>query len=283
MPAACRAQNCTTNVSAEIQQQMRVGTKEIIFYVGTARFTLVRLPPGEFDLGVPQSEANAGDAERPVRHIRITKPFYLGTTEVSQRQYREVMKGRHIRDELFFSGTPAEPQIQHREVIGEHLTSFQGDDLPVEGLTFVQTRRFCDTLSEKIGVSVSLPTEAQWEYACRAGTKTPYYSGDKIEDLNAIAWFEKNSNDATHPVGLKAPNRWGLYDMLGNVWEPCSDRLSNYDSIADTDPVGEVSPVIGMMRGGCWHDDPEHCRAASRMLAHDSYGGMGLRIAIQLP
>lgn len=128
---------------------------------------------------------------------------------------------------------------------------------------------------------VTLPTEAQREYACRAGTKTRYYSGDKEDDLRKIAWYRENSGDAPHEVGKKEPNAFGLYDMLGNVCEPCVDvLLSRYDAIKDTDPKGHEDGVSGMMRGGCWQYGAKSCRAAARLWSDDRFSGMGIRIAI---
>src|SRR5205823_843073 len=111
---------------------------------------------------------------------------------------------------------------------------------------------FCRELSRLTELPITLPTEAQWEYACRAGTKGPYYSGDTEEALRKVAWYRENSGETSHPVGQKEPNAWGLYDMLGNVWEPCIDDLPNYATIPDTDPIGKITTSHGIMRGGGW-------------------------------
>ncbi len=254
--STCWGKHPETGSAENVRRLIRADAKEMTLEVGGASFVLVRIPAGEFDLGSPRPDVMAQRHEMPAQHIRLTKPFYLGATEVSQLQYREVM--------------------------GEHLNSFRGDELPVEGLRFAEALEFCDTLTRESGIEVTLPTEAQWEYACRAGTTTRYYSGEEVADLAAVSWFKDNSEDTTHKCGLKAPNRWGLHDMLGNVWEPCLDRLPSYDTVAQTDPVGEMRPVTGMMRGGCWSDTAENCRAATRMLAHDLAGGMGVRIVINV-
>ena len=139
---------------------------------------------------------------------------------------------------------------------------------------------FCEHLSKLSGLQVDLPTEAQWEYACRAGTQTRFYSGDDERDLERIAWFRNNANGTTHDVGTKDPNTFRLYDMLGNVWEPCADTLPRYGLISSSDPVGVRSHLSGMMRGGGWAGSAEECRAAARVLSNERFGCMGIRIAI---
>jgi formylglycine-generating enzyme required for sulfatase activity len=156
--------------------------------------------------------------------------------------------------------------------------------LPVEGITYIEALAFCQALSKLASINVVLPTEAQWEYACRAGTQTRYYSGDEEADLDKVAWYMGNSRETTHEVGKKKANAWGLYDMLGNVWEPCLDNLPKYGEIEvdNADPVGRVSKFGGHMRGGGWQYPAEDCRAARRQLTNDRFGGMGVRIAINL-
>jgi formylglycine-generating enzyme required for sulfatase activity len=112
--------------------------------------------------------------------------------------------------------------------------------------------------------TIRLPTEAEWEYACRAGTITAYYSGDRETDLRRVAWYQANSGNSTHPVGQKEPNAWGLYDMHGNVWEWCEDWWGLYSIGVATSPKGAETYPGRAFRGGCWHDDPWFCRAAYR-------------------
>jgi formylglycine-generating enzyme required for sulfatase activity len=131
-------------------------------------------------------------------------------------------------------------------------------------------------------LEVRLPTEAQWEYACRAGTQTRYYSGQTEADLGRVGWYSENSEGRAHPVGQKEPNVWGLYDMHGNVWEYCADFIDDYTTMPLTDPVGRVTPSGGAMRGGGWMHGPEECRSATRMISDDMFGGAGLRIALNV-
>ena len=127
-----------------------------------------------------------------------------------------------------------------------------------------------------------LPTEAEWEYACRAGTTTEYSFGDDVSVLGDFAWFDDNSGSQTHPVGQKRPNGWGLYDMHGNVWEWCSDWHGDYAAGAVRDPAGPASGSIRVLRGGCWYDSAGFCRSAFRIRFYPSYrfSNYGFRLAL---
>jgi formylglycine-generating enzyme required for sulfatase activity len=148
---------------------------------------------------------------------------------------------------------------------------------------------FFGRLQERTGLTLDLPTEAEWEYACRAGTTTALNSGKNITseygncaNMNEVGWYDENSGEATHPVGQKRPNAWGLYDMHGNVWEWCLDWYGGYPSDAVTDPKGAQSGGHRAFRGGHWGDYAQGCRSAVR----DSYGpssghyGIGFRVAL---
>lgn len=133
-------------------------------------------------------------------------------------------------------------QEQYKEVMGVNPSHFQGNPRnPVESVSYDDAVAFCEKLSEMIGKNYRLPTESEWEYACRAGTVTGYYFGDDFNQLGDYAWYYKNSQGTTHPVGLKLPNAWGLHDMIGNVWELCQE---------------------GVIRGGSWGSYPSDCRSA---------------------
>jgi formylglycine-generating enzyme required for sulfatase activity len=134
----------------------------------------------------------------------------------------------------------------------------QGLNCPVENVSWYDALAFCDQLNQRLinqpplGYRFSLPTEAQWEYACRAGTQTLYYSGDTEADLARVAWYASNSDQQTHPVGEKEPNAWGLYDMHGNVYEWCHDSPSDYPDISVVDWVGEGDGLVRVVRSGSW-------------------------------
>lgn len=239
---------------AEIRQAIAAGAKQLEFKIGAVSFELVRIEPGEFDMGSPEHEVGHTATESPLRRIRISKAFYLGRYEITQAQYKTVT--------------------------GANPSRFQGDTLAVDQVAYLQALEFCVRLSQLTGLTVTLPTEAQWEYAARAGTSSRFYSGDTQADLDKIAWYAGNAGGTVHPVGQKQPNAWGLYDMLGNVWELCIDLVPSYESMKPTDPMGEARGDYGAMRGGAWMNPAESCRSASRSMSNDMFGGAGIRIAI---
>jgi len=196
------------------------------------------IPPGEFMMGSPASEEGRGSDETQHR-VKITKPFYLSAHEVTQAQYERVM--------------------------GNNPSSSKGDTKPVEKVSWHDAVAFCGKLSEREGVEYRLPTEAEWEYACRAGTSTAYSFGDDASGLGEYAWYRDNSSGTTHPVGEKLPNAWGLYDMHGNVFEWCQDWYGPYESLqVVSDPAGAVSGNRRVLRGGALGDLPRNVRAAYR-------------------
>ena len=222
------------------------GGATAVLHAGNARFELVRIPPGEFDMGSFDGEAKHTANEAPVRRVRITRAFYLGRCEVTRGQYASVM------------GAGADPA---------------GDPLPMSDVSFAQAQAFVERLSAITQAAVSLPTEAQWEYACRAGAPVG-------TDLQRVAWTRENAGGTAHPVGSLQANAWGLHDMLGNVWEYCTDFIDDYATMDDTDPVGQVTGRDGAMRGGGWMHGAEHCRPAVRLISDDMFGGAGIRIAV---
>jgi len=240
--------------AADIKQAMWEGAKQVEFRVGSVSFQLVRIEPGQFEMGSPPSEEGHKPNEGPVRSIQISKPFYLGRYEITQAQYKAVA--------------------------GVNPSNFQGDSLAVDQISYPDALEFCKKISQSVGMNITLPTEAQWEYACRAGTKTRFYSGNTLTDLEKVAWYAGNSADMIHPVGQKQPNAWGLYDMHGNVWELCLDFLEQYNKIESMDPRGVMNSNRGAMRGGGWMDEPEYCRSACRLVSDVMFGGSGIRIAI---
>ncbi len=204
---------------------------------------LVLIPKGKFTMGAPETETGSPAKERPRREITLTRPYWLGVTEVTQAQYEAVM--------------------------GENPSHTKGPQNPVEWVSWNQAQTFCRRLSAKAGKTVRLPTEAEWEHAARAGTQTPWFWGDTPRDIGFYAWHKGNAGELnlTHPVGKKAPNQWGLYDMIGNVWELCSDGDSGgYDINETVDPAGNPhNPGIKVARGGSMNYDSTICRAAYRL------------------
>ena len=252
--AGCSARKDIRVPISDLRKSLSSNAPEANFQLGATTWRLVRIPPGEFIMGSPPNEPGRADWEVPARRVRITRAFYLGKFEVTQAQYREVMDTNPSQD--------------------------LGDDLPVDDITYADALKFCDRLSGIVGVKVTLPTEAQWEYACRAATTTPYYSGATEKDLGRIAWYAENSRGKPHPGGQKEPNAWGLYDMLGNVSEPCIDYILSFDKLSSNDPEGKRFQTYGALRGGAWMDTAERTRAAYRVRTRDMLAGMGIRIAI---
>ena len=169
--------------------------------------------------------------------------------------------------------------------MGDNPSRFSGcDDCPVEKVSWGEVRGFVGALNDREKVTVyRLPTEAEWEYAARAGTQTAYHFGDAVDQLRQYAWYgDSSGNGQTHPVGRKEPNQFGLYDMHGNVWEWVADWYKgNYPSGAVTDPRGPSFGTRRVNRGGGWHNLARHCRAADR--GHQSSGyradAIGFRLA----
>ncbi|MCX5677392.1 MAG: formylglycine-generating enzyme family protein [Planctomycetota bacterium] len=185
---------------------------------------LVLIPAGKFLMGSPNLEKERMGNEGPQHEVIITKPFYLGVTEVTQAQYEAVM--------------------------GTNPSKFKGPTYPVDSVTWHEAVEFCRKLSEKTGKTFRLPTEAEWEYACRAGSQTRFSFGDSEGVLGDYAWYKSNSGGKTNSVGRKKPNAWGLYDMHGNVWEWCADWSGSYSSKSSTDPKGADSSWARVIRGG---------------------------------
>jgi len=208
------------------------------------------IPAGEFIMGSPSDEADHGFDEGPEHKVRITKPFYMGVTEVTQVQWFSVM------DTKPWAGQ-------------ENIK--QGDDYPAVYVSWDDAVDYCEKLSAKDGKTYRLPTEAEWEYACRGGTSTSYSFGSSLGSLKDYAWFDKNAYDTgekyAHVVGGKKANAFGLYDMHGNVSEWCQDIWAEaYSSRSGTtsDPVSASGSEYRVLRGGSWAYFSRGLRSAVR-------------------
>ena len=222
-----------------------------------------RIEPGEFRMGARSERPS----EEPVHRVRITVPFYLGIFPVTQAQFAIWTES---------AGT-------------EHKNHFAGHaNHPAENLDWDQANTFCEWLNAEHGqqfpgFAARLPTEAQWEYACRAGTETEYYTGDGEAALTRAGWFGEDwDNGSTHPVGGKDPNAWGLHDMHGNVWEWCQDVWDEYAYQRRVDRIGDPIGVmdgsedpVRVVRGGSWGYAARGCRSAVRDWGRPGSRGRG--------
>lgn len=240
-----------------------------------AAFEMVPIRGGTFQMGSPNSEPGRQDDEGPVHEVKVA-PFWMGKYEVTWDEYEVFMfsldvarrkivnKAASELDKLADGVTrPTKPYTDMSFSMGKGRC-------PAICMTQLAAKKYCQWLSAKTGRYYRLPTEAEWEYACRAGTKTAYSFGDDASKLDEYAWHFANSHDAYHPVGQKKPNPWGLYDIHGNVSEWCTDGyLSDFyaksaGKVADN-PMAvptKIEPCV--VRGGSWDDDPPALRSAVR-------------------
>ena len=210
---------------------------------GTA-FTFVEVPAGRFLMGSPSSEAGRAADEGPQREVTISRSFWLGKFEVTQAQWAAVMK--------------ANPAM-FRDFADSALH-------PVDGVSWVDVQAYLERMNALGLGRFRLPTEAEWEYAARAGSETRFPWGDDpaFRELPRHGWFYPRSEGRSHPVGLKDPNPWGLHDMLGGAWEWCADRFGPYAAGPAVDPTGPAEGADRVIRGGSWFNEPEALRSANR-------------------
>lgn len=214
--------------------------------------TFVRIPAGEFWMGTSDEAIEAlikrypddlrewFENQAPRHRVTISQPYYLGIHPVTQAQWEAVMSNNPSR----FEGKP---------------------DHPVEQISWDEVQQFLQRLNDRQDGNIyRLPSEAQWEYACRAGSTGAYCFGDDAGQLGAYAWYDDNSGSMTHPVGQKQPNAWGLYDMHGNVWEWVQDWYGPYTADAVTDPSGPTAGAGRVLRGGGWSVAAQLARSALR-------------------
>lgn len=222
-----------------------LGSASLIWSYGI-NIEMVKIPDGTFQMG-----SNSNDNEKPVHTVTISS-FYMGKYEVTQGQWNAVMGSNP-------SGSP------------------KGDNYPVEKVSWNDCQEFIRRLNKKTGKQYRLPTEAEWEYACRAMT-TEELNGD----LDTVAWYSGNSGSMTHQVGQKQANAFGLYDMLGNVQEWCQDWYGSYEGSSQVNPTGPALGSDHVGRGGFWCLDPRGVRAAlrDRYLPGVRLGHLGFRLAL---
>lgn len=214
----------------------RTGDTKTIILPGGAKMEMIWCAPGSFLMGSPKTED--GRFEDELQHpVKLTKGFWLGKYEVTQEQWTSVM--------------------------GSNTSRFKGDKRPVDSVSWVDCQAFIRKVNGSLGGAARLPTEAEWEYACRAGSPAAVSGSGYLDEM---AWYDKNSESQTHEVGKgKQPNEWGFYDMHGNVLEWCSDWFGKAEEQEAVDPKGPTMGSFRVLRGGCWFYFARDCRSAYRL------------------
>lgn len=228
------------------------------FKVGGVLFDMVWVEGGTFRMGATSEQgSDAWDEEKPVRSVTLSG-FYIGKTEVTQALWKAVM--------------------------GSNPSYWKGDNLPVECVSWDDSQEFIRKLNALTGQHFRLPTEAEWEFACRGGNNSRGYKYSGSNYIDNVAWYSNNSGHKTHPVAMKSPNELGIYDMSGNVWEWCSDWHGKYSSGAQTNPKGPYDGWYRVIRGGCWDSYAGGCRSSYRGGSspgiRDGNGNSGLRLSL---
>ena len=226
------------------------------FYANGVSFEMVEVRGGTFRMGATSEQgSDAYDWEKPVHSVTLSG-YYIGKTEVTQALWKAVM--------------------------GSNPSKFKGDDLPVERVSWYDCQEFIRELNALTGQNFRLPTEAEWELACRGGNNSRGYKYSGSNYIDNVAWYDGNSEDKTHPVATKLPNELGLYDMSGNVWEWCSDWNGKYSSGAQTNPKGPYDGSYRVIRGGSWIFSVGYCRSSRRYNDIPMYRNycFGLRLAL---
>ena len=279
-------------LSRPVETTNSIGMKMVLVPAGElqmgSRESAVELAKAYKDYGAPSAEDFKD--EYPLHHVRITKAFYLGIHEVTVRQFRQFIKDRGFKTDSekgtvykgAFAWNPDKKGFELDEAYSWQNVGFpQTDEHPVVDVSWNDAVAFCKWLSGKEGKTYHLPTEAEWEYACRAGTTTRYYSGDDPETLAKVGNVadaaakgqipaEKGAIHAsdgyvfTAPVGKFKPNAFGLYDMHGNAWEWCQDWYDGYTAEPTDDPKGSATGSDRVCRGGGWFHGAWGCRSAAR-------------------
>lgn len=249
---AVRAKSSKT-VSKAAKPKQKAVLKET-FTVNGVKFVMVQVEGGTFKMGAtPNMGSNPGRDEVQVHTVTLSN-FLIGQTEVTQALWQAVM--------------------------GDNPSYFVGDDRPVERVCYHDFLDFIKKLNQLTGQKFRLPTEAEWEFACRGGNNSRGYKYSGSNNLGSVAWYDGNSGDKTHPVGTKAPNELGIYDMSGNVWEWCGDWYANYTSNSQTNPKGPQSGADRVLRGGGWRSYVWYCCSSFRYGIPTARYDLGLRLAL---
>ena len=223
--------------------------------VNGIKYNMVWVAGGTFRMGATSEQGSEISDEKPVHSVTLSG-YYIGKTEVTQALWQAVM--------------------------GSNPSYFEGDDLPVEQVSWDDCQEFIRKLNSLTGQNFRLPTEAEWEFACRGGNNSRGYKYSGSNYIDNVAWYDGNSGDKTHPVATKSPNELGIYDMSGNVWEWCADWYGDYSSGRQTNPKGPYGGSGRVNRGGSWYNFARNCRSSIRIDDYPTYRDdlLGLRLAL---
>ena len=253
------------------------------FMVNGVSFEMVRVDGGTFRMGATsEQEDKAMDNEKPVHSVTLSS-YYMGATAEQEDKAMDNEKPVHsVTLSSYYIGKTEVTQALWQAVMGSNPSNFKGSDLPVECVNWNDCQEFIQKLNSLTGRNFRLPTEAEWEFACRGGNNSRGYKYSGSNYIYNVAWYWDNTGQKTHPVGTKAPNELGIYDMSGNVWEWCSDWYADYTSYSQTNPTGPQSGSFRVARGGCWCRYARYCRSSFRYdcypTGRDYY--LGLRLAL---
>lgn len=250
------SEGATTDVTGSLSRAASSGSSRT-FTANGVSFDMVFVEGGTFMMGAAPGYGGAFDDEKP-RHQVTLAGYHIGKTEVTQALWQAVMGG--------------------------NPSYFKGASLPVESVSWGDCQEFIRKLNALTGQSFRLPTEAEWEYAARGGSKGKNHLYSGSDDIDEAGWYDGNSGAEPHPVGQKQANELGLHDMTGNVWEWCSDWYGPYGSSPQTDPAGPSTGADRVIRGGSWYSGASYCRASLRYYSTpgDGNSNLGLRLAIRL-
>jgi formylglycine-generating enzyme required for sulfatase activity len=233
------------------------------------KLEMVKIPAGSFLMGTEEAEV-----------IRLCKEYETDWCKCEMPQHR-------VNLQEFYLGKYPVTQEQYQAIMGSNPSYFKDNSKnPVENVSWEDAQAFCQKLNDKTEKKYRLPSEAEWEYACKSGTQTRYYFGDNEKLLGEYVWYDANSGNKTHPVGQKKPNNWGLYDMSGNVWEWCEDGWhKNYENAPKNGSSwneNDYQTSLKLLRGGSWNNNSRYCRSARR---NGDYAGSrvsnnGFRLAL---
>jgi len=285
----------------------KVGPTITLDLGGGIALETVLIPAGKFLMGEKEDRVVRGEylSVYPQHEVTISKSFFMGKYEVTQEQYEKVM-GKNPSGFKHPVQPPSDlpkgsPEAKAAEKAAKEAAAKDPTEFPknpVEMINETDAQTFCDKVSQMTGKIVRLPTEAEWDWACRAGSYDPPDSKSFDQAfLDGVAWWKGNSDNKTHPVGLKKPNAWGLYDMYGNVWERCQDLVGIYDKESVIDPQGPKETTIDgkstnakktrIIRGGCYGNpflqQPNWSNWANMRFGHSPVPWLGFRVVVEVP